>query len=90
MIDGPTRYVMHTAYDWVTLAIFCGLVTLFLQRSTGPAVAGDHILRYVPPALGCAVANAFGNRGQDIAAIPLIIATVGYVIYVLRPLRGWD
>ena len=27
---------METVYDWVTVAIFAGLIVLFLQRSVGP------------------------------------------------------
>jgi hypothetical protein len=80
---------MQTVYDWVTMAMFCGLVTLFLQRSMGPEVPGDHMLRYLPPALSCAVANFLGTKGYDAGAIALMVATLLYVLYVLKPGRGW-
>ena len=79
---------MQTVYDWVTLAMFCGLVTLFLQRSVGPAIPGDRVVKYVPAALGCAVGNYFGNHGDDLVAILLIAATIGYAALVLRPFRA--
>lgn len=76
---------MSTIFDWVTMAIFGALVVLFLQRSTGPARASDTIYHYLPPALGCAVANYLGNHDQRIAAIALIIAVVGYILFILKP-----
>lgn len=75
---------METAYDWVTLAIFAGLVVLFLQRSMETQLR-DSMLHYLIAGLGCAVANYLGNEGQDILAILLIIATLGFIFYFLRP-----
>ena len=79
---------MQTVYDWVTLAMFCGLVTLFLQRSVGPALPGDRVIKYVPAALGCAVGNYLGNEGHDLAAILIIAVTLCYATLVLRPGRA--
>lgn len=79
---------MQTVYDWVTLAMFCGLVTLFLQRSVGPAIPGDRAFKYVPAALGCAGGNYLGNAGYDLAAIALLAATLGYAWLILRPGRA--
>lgn len=76
---------METPYDWTTLALFCALALLFLQRSIGPAVPGDRALFYLPPALGCMAANGLGNAGHDVAAIAVILATLGYAAFVLRP-----
>ncbi len=75
---------MKTIYDLITMVIFAGLVVLFLQRSTA-AEPRDHMYQYAPPAIGCAVANYLGNQGQHIAAVMIILAVVGYVMYVLKP-----
>jgi hypothetical protein len=76
---------MSTVYDWVTLAIFGGLVVLFLQRSVEGSEKQDSIYHYLPPAIGCAVANYLGNHDQQVIAAILIIAIVGYVIFVMKP-----
>jgi hypothetical protein len=77
---------METTYDWVTVAIFAGLIILFLQRSTAE-VPSDRIYQYAPAALGCAVANYFGNNQQSILAILLIAAVGAYVWFVLKPFK---
>lgn len=76
---------MQTIFDWVTMGIFGGVVVLFLQRSMNPEGARDRIYHYVPPALGCAAANYLGNNGQRTIAIILVIAVVGYILFVLDP-----
>lgn len=76
---------MHTIYDWVTMAIFAGLIVLFLQRSTGTEEPKDHILQYLPPSIGCALANYVGNEGQPIWAGVIILAVLAYVMQVLKP-----
>ena len=50
---------METPYDWVTVAIFAGLVVLFMQRSTSDDVHDEHdsIWLYLGAGLGCAVSN---------------------------------
>lgn len=75
---------METVYDWVTLAIFAGLAVLFLQRSTDPD-SSDSLIPYLGAGVGCAVANYLGNHDQQLAAILLIIATVGFVLFYLKP-----
>ena len=75
---------MKTIYDLVTLIIFAGLVVLFLQRST-EETPQDRIVHYAPPAVGCAVANYFGNHGQGLIAGIIILAVIGYTLYVLKP-----
>ena len=68
---------MDTIYDWVSLAIFAGLIVLFLQRSTSERAEKDvSLLYYLGAGVGCAVANYFGNNGQDIIAVLLLVATV--------------
>jgi hypothetical protein len=73
------------------MAIFAGLVVLFLQRSTAPEPR-DHMYQYAPPAIGCAVANYVGNqavaRGDPmlgVIAVVIMLAVVGYILYVLKP-----
>ena len=79
---------MQTVYDWVSLAIFAGLIVLFLQRSTGDRTDKDaSLLYYLAAGVGCAAANYFGNHGQDIVAIAILVATVGFIIYFLKPFR---
>lgn len=76
---------METVYDWITVAIFAGLIVLFLQRSTAE-VQVDRITDYLPPALACALGNYLGNNGYPIPAV-LVIATIPvYVWLVLKPL----
>lgn len=86
---------MQTIYDWVTVAIFAGLIVIFLQRSVGDGEPQDSILSYLPPSIGCAVANYFGNEGlendnvayQVLAALG-IVAVLVYTYYVIRPFQG--
>ncbi len=76
---------MKTLYDLVTLCLFAGLVILFLQRSTMPESPNDRIYHYLPAAIGLALANWLGNQHFDVLAIGTLLATVAYVLYVLRP-----
>jgi hypothetical protein len=82
---------METVYDWVTVAIFAGLVVLFVQRSTAEETPREHdsLLLYLGAALGCAVANYVGNKGLHLLAVPLIGATVLFILYYLRPFKFW-
>lgn len=77
---------MSTVYDWVSLAIFAGLVVLFLQRSTSDHTERDaSLLHYLGAGVGCAAANYFGNEGQHLIAVLLLIGTIGFIAYFLRP-----
>lgn len=76
---------MHTIYDWVAMAVFAGLIILFLQRSTGTEEPKDHLWQYMPPALGCALANYVGNEGQGLLSAVIILAVVAYIMQVLKP-----
>ena len=79
---------MNTVYDWLTLAIFAGLIVLFLQRSTSEGADNDvSLFYYLAAGAGCGVANYFGNKGQDIVAIALLIATLGFIAYFLKPFQ---
>lgn len=91
---------MSTIYDWLTVAIFAGLVVLFLQRSSGEREPRDSMWQYLAAAIGCAVANYLGNNaiknsagaGQPdivghVLAIVTLAGTVGYIWFALKPLK---
>jgi len=83
---------LETIYDWVSIAIFAGLVVLFMQRSTLQR-PGDSLWQYMGAAVGCAVANWFGNQAlagggllYHAAAIAVTLGTLAYIAIILRPL----
>ena len=80
---------MDTIYDWASLAIFAGLIVLFLQRSTSEHTGNDApLLYYLGAGVGCAVANYFGDQGQHVIAILLLTATLAFVIACLKPFKS--
>jgi len=79
---------LETIYDWITVAIFGGLVVLFLHRSMGEERPNDTILHYMPPAIGCAVANYVGNEGQGPLSALIVLAALIYIVLVLKPFGG--
>jgi hypothetical protein len=78
---------MQTVYDWITLAIFAGLVVLFLHRSSQEEPT-DSLWSYLGAGVGCAVANYFGNEGNHIVAIAVILGTIGFIVWVLKPFKA--
>ena len=79
---------MDTIYDWVSLAIFAGLIVLFLQRSTNDRAESDvSLLYYLAAGVGCAAANYFGNHGQTVIAVALLVVTVAFITYFLKPFK---
>jgi hypothetical protein len=91
--NGAEGLGLETVYDWLTVAIFAGLVVLFLQRSVGDRPPGDSMLQYLAASAGCAVANYFGNEavaGRGLAyhllAGAVIVGTLAYIHIALRPL----
>ena len=90
---------METIYDWVTVAIFAGLVVLFLQRSSGEAEPRDSIWQYLAAAIGCAVANYLGNNAiknysdqtpdylTHGLAIITLAGTIAYILVALQPFK---
>jgi hypothetical protein len=79
---------VQSVYDWVSLAIFAGLVVLFLQRSTSDSPQKDaSLLFYLAAGVGCAIADHFGNQGQDLIAILILAGTLAFIFYFLRPFQ---
>ena len=78
---------METVWDWLTVLMFGGLITLFLHRSSQENPP-DKLWQYAPPAVACAVANYLGNNRSDILAAALLAGAVVYVMLVLRPRIG--
>ena len=78
---------METVYDWITVAIFGGLVVLFLHRSVQPGEPQDTIFHYLPPAVGCAVANWVGNppQNQGLISFLIVLTVLVYIAVILRP-----
>jgi hypothetical protein len=76
---------LETVYDWITIALFGALVVLFLHRSVGDAEPQDTIYHYLPPAIGCAVANYVGNHGQGPLSALIVVGVLIYVVLVLKP-----
>jgi hypothetical protein len=80
---------LETAYDWITVLIFAGLIVLFLQRSTDEEPK-DNLWHYLAPSAGCALANYVGNEGYAIAAVAIIVSILAYIYYVLKPFQSDD
>jgi hypothetical protein len=81
---------METAYDWITVGIFAGLIVLFMQRSTtesAPDDIHDPLWMYLAAGAGCALANYIGNEGQHLLAILAIAGTLAFVLHFLKPFR---
>ena len=81
---------MQTVYDWVTIALFAGLIVVFLQRSVGHRDNAapeyqDSIFHYLLPSVGLAVANYVGNEGYPIPAWLLIAGVCVYIYFVIKP-----
>ena len=78
---------METIYDWVTVAIFAGLVVLFLERSRA-GDESDPLYNYLIAAGGCALGNYLGNENMHVLAVLVLAATLGFIFYILKPFRG--
>ena len=82
---------METIYDWVTVALFAGLIVLFLQRSSTEGEPEDSIWQYLAASVGCAVANYLGNHDDvpyhHVLAVVVLVGTVAYVWYALKPFK---
>jgi len=79
---------MNTAFDWIALGIFGGLIVLFLDRSSKPEPT-DHLWQYLVPAVGCAIANYAGNHGMPVVAVAVIVGILVYIQVILKPFGVW-
>lgn len=78
---------MQTIFDWLSVILF-GLIALtFLQRSVKRPQFHDPILGYLPPTLGCVLSNWLGNNKYELTACFVLIISVVYTWYVIRPLK---
>lgn len=77
---------METVWDWLTVAVFAGLIVLFLQRSVAEQPR-DKMISYAPPAIGCALTNYLGNHHYDVVAGAALVAILAYIWFVLKPLE---
>lgn len=76
---------MNTVYDWVTVALFAGLVVLFLHRSDQEPAPRDAMWHYLVAAVGCGLVNWIGNSGHHVAATLALIGLSTFIVLVLRP-----
>lgn len=76
---------METVYDWITVIIFGALVVLFLHRSVQPEEPTDRIVHYLPPAIGCALANYVGNEGYGLPSFIIVVVVLVYIVLILKP-----
>lgn len=83
---------METIFDVLTVAIFAGLIVLFLQRSTSEEEPTDSLWQYLVASVGCALANYLGNEGvksgtveYTVAAVLVLAGTLAFIHYVLKP-----
>ena len=79
---------MNTVFDWITIIIFAGLVTDFLQQSADDSARETPLWQYLLAAGGCALANWLGNGGHAAAAGAAIAATLAFVGYAYLRRRG--
>ncbi|SEN61187.1 hypothetical protein SAMN05192583_3147 [Sphingomonas gellani] len=76
---------MTTPYDWLTVAVFAGLIVLFLSRSDADRPR-DSLWQYLVASLGCALVNWLGNGGHAVAALAAGAALAAFILIVLDPL----
>ena len=75
---------MSTLWDVATIGVFAFLAILYLQRSSSPEPR-DRIIHYLPPSVGCALANWLGNKHMDLLALLVVASVVIYTLFVLKP-----
>ena len=61
------------------------LVLAMYFNALDDAEPRDHLIQYIPPAVGCAFANYVGNKGMDIVAASILLAVVAYILHILKP-----
>lgn len=76
---------MNTVYDWVTVALFAGLVVLFLHRSDQGPAPRDAMWHYLVASAGCGLVNWIGNAGHHVGATVALIGLSAFIVLVLKP-----
>jgi predicted branched-subunit amino acid permease len=72
---------MQTAFDFLTVACFAGLVIVYFQFTKRDTRTLMHLLI---SAAAFAIANQMGNTGLPIFALILIVAGAGYAALVVQ------
>ncbi len=72
---------MITVYDAVTVVCFiCVVLTYFIFTEGGMKLLAHFML----PAAAFAIANVVGNAGNNVLAVILIAAGIGYTYIIVR------
>jgi hypothetical protein len=77
---------MHTPYDWIAVSLFVAIAGLFFRRALGHGLTDYSMLCHLPPVLGCAFGNHFGNKAHDAVSIALILGAIAWTWHVLKPM----
>lgn len=83
---------VKTIFDLLTVALFAGLVVLFLKRSLDQPEGepyADHLWQYLLASVGCAVANYLGNEGDQISGLIVLMGALIFTVYVLKPFKNF-
>jgi hypothetical protein len=72
---------MDTAFDFLTVGCFLGLVIAFFQL---PRRETQTLLHLMIPAVVFAIANQIGNAGLTLFALLLVLAGAGYAALVVK------
>lgn len=81
---------MKTIYDLVSMIAFAGLAILYLQRSASSSPDPVALWKYAVAAIGCALADYFGDHGMVIASIATFVALALFSIAMLKPFQIKD
>jgi predicted branched-subunit amino acid permease len=72
---------METAFDFLAVACFAGLVIAYFQFTERDTRT---LLHLMIPAAAFAIANQIGNAGLPLFALILIVAGAGYAALVVK------
>ena len=72
---------METAFDFLTVACFAGLVIAYFQFTKRDTRT---LMQLMISAAAFAIANQMGNAGLPIVALILIVAGAGYAALVVQ------
>jgi len=81
---------MKNIYDLISIIAFAGLAILYLQRSASPSPDTVALWKYAVAAVGCALADYFGDHGMVIASIVTFIALALFAFAMLKPFHVKD